>query len=350
MFPRLTFAILAGAMTLAAAPLPVRGIRLSAPQPNEVQRMVKFIREVLPKEGVNTLVLEINYGYKFERHPEVADANPLTRDDARAIAAAARESGIELIPLVNLLGHQSWAKKTFGLLTSHPEFDETRGLYPDNKDIYCRSYCPLHPQVHQVLFDCIDEILDAFEAKQLHAGMDEVFLIGEDACPRCKGKNKAELFAGEVKTVRDHMAARGGRMWMWSDRLIDGEATGIGEWEASKVGTAPARQLVPKDVVMCDWHYESAHPTMLAFALDGFEVLAAPWRQTEVAVRQVDLIRLGRAEASPAVSARLRGVLQTTWSPFGAFSTAYWKDGPSNPATAEEAQCFREVMRLARQE
>jgi len=337
-------------MTLAAAPLPVRGIRLSAPLPNEVPRMVKFIREALPKEGVNTLVLEINYRYRFEKHPEVADKDALSREDARAIAAAAREAGVELIPLVNLLGHQSWAKETFGLLRSHPEFDETQGLYPDNKDIYCRSYCPLHPQVHQVVFDVVDEILDAFEAKTLHAGMDEVFLIGEDACPRCKGKNKAELFAGEVKTVRDHMAARGGRMWMWSDRLIDGQTTGIGEWEASKNGTAPARQMIPKDVLLCDWHYESAHPTMLAFALDGFEVLAAPWRQTAVGVRQIDLVRLGRAEASPEVAARLKGILHTTWDPFGPFANAYWHDGPSNPSSQEEALTFREVMRLARQE
>src|SRR5271157_4028229 len=199
MYSRLTFAILAGAVMLAAAPLPVRGIRLSAPMPGEVQRMTKFIREVLAKEGDNTLVLEINYRYQFQRHPEVADADALSLADARAIAAAARESGIELIPLVDLLGHQSWAKKTFGLLSAHPEFDETPGLYKDNEGIYCRSYCPLHPQVHAVVFDVIDEILGAFEAKTLHAGMDEVFLIGEDACPRCKGKDKAQLFAGEVR-------------------------------------------------------------------------------------------------------------------------------------------------------
>ena len=206
---RLTFAFLACATLLAAAPLPVRGIRLSAPMPGEVQRMTKFIREVLVKEGVNTLVLEINYRYQFQRHPEVADSDPLSREDARAIATAARESGIELIPLVNLLGHQSWAKTTFGLLRSHPEFDETPRLYKDNEGIYCRSYCPLHPQVHAVVFDVIDEIMEAFEARTLHAGMDEVFLIGDDACPRCKGKDKAQLFAGEVRAIRDHLAAGG---------------------------------------------------------------------------------------------------------------------------------------------
>jgi hypothetical protein len=335
---------------MAAAPLPVRGIRLTAPMPAEVQRMTKFIREVLPKEGVNTLVLEMNYRYQFQRHPEVADADALSREDARAIAAAARESGIELIPLVDLLGHQSWAKTTFGLLRAHPEFDETPGLYKDNEGIYCRSYCPLHPQVHAVVFDVIDEIMEAFGARTLHAGMDEVFLIGEEACPRCKGKDKAQLFAGEVRAIRDHLASHGQRLWIWSDRLIDGQTTGIGEWEASKNGTAAALPQIPRDVVLCDWHYESAHPTMLAFALAGFEVLSAPWRQPGVGVRQLDLIDLGRAEASPEVAARLRGVLHTTWSPFAEFSAAYWKDGPTNAEAQEEALCFREVMRRARQE
>ena len=35
------------------------------------------------------------------------------------------------------------------------EFDETPGKYPNNEGIYCRSYCPLHPEVHEVLFDLV---------------------------------------------------------------------------------------------------------------------------------------------------------------------------------------------------
>ena len=312
--------------------------------------MTKFIREVLPKEGVNTLVLEINYHYQFKSHPEVSDSDALSLDDARAIASAARESNVKLIPLVNLLGHQSWAKTTFGLLRSHPEFDETPGLYPDNKDIYCRSYCPTHPQVHAMVFDLVDEILDAFSADTLHAGMDEVFLIGEDACPRCKGQNKAKLFAGEVRAIHDHLAQKGRRLWFWSDRLIDGETTGIGEWEASKNGTAPAILDIPRDVVLCDWHYEAAHATTLAFALNGFEAVSASWRRPAVALRQMDLIRLARSEASPQVAARLLGMLHTTWMPFQDFSAAYWNDGPASVGAQESALCFREVMQRAKQD
>ncbi len=94
-----------------------------------------------------------------------------------------------------------------------PSSTKTPGMYPDNKDIYCRSYCPTHPQVHAMVFDLIDEILDAFSADTLHAGMDEVFIIGDNACPRCKGQNKAKLFAGEVRAIHDHLAEKGRRLW-----------------------------------------------------------------------------------------------------------------------------------------
>jgi hypothetical protein len=350
MLSRHLVSLLALAAMLPAAPLPVRGLHLSSPKPSDVPRMTKFIREVLPKEGVNTLVLEINYHYQFKSHPEVADADALSLDDARAIATAARESNVKLIPLVNLLGHQSWAKTTFGLLRAHPEFDETVGLYPDNKDIYCRSYCPTHPQVHAIVFDLIDEILDAFQADTFHAGMDEVFIIGDDACPRCKGQNKAKLFAGEVRAIHDHLAEKGRHMWFWADRLIDGETTGIGEWEASKNGTAPAILDIPHDVVLCDWHYEAAHATTLAFALSGFEAVSASWRKPAVALRQMDLIRLARSEASPQVAARLSGMLHTTWMSFEQFSAAYWHDGPTNASAQESVLCFREIMQRLRQE
>jgi len=172
---------------------------------------------------------------------------------------------------------------------------------------------------------------------------DEV-IIGDDACPRCKGQNKAKLFAGEVRAIHDHLAEKGRHMWFWADRLIDGETTGIGEWEASKNGTAPAILEIPHDIVLCDWHYEAAHATTLAFALSGFETLTASWRNPGVALRQMDLIRLARSEASPQVAARLLGMLHTTWMPFEQFSAAYWHDGPTNASAQESVLCFREIM------
>lgn len=343
---------LAAALTsgcLLAEPLQVRGIHLAAPKPADMPLALKLIEQGLAKEGVNLLVLEFNYGVQFRKRPEVAEPDALSLDQVRQLASACRKANIRLVPMINLLGHQSWAKTTFGLLRAHPEFDETPGKYPGNEGIYCRSYCPLHPRVHDVIFDVIDELLDATGADAFHAGMDEVFLLGEDECPRCRGRNKAELFAREVRTIRDHLSSRKVETWIWGDRLLDGTVTGIGKWEASQNDTAAAIDLIPKDVVIADWHYEQAHPTAAYFALKGFRVVSSPWRRPGVALTQLRHIRDAKAHSTPDIAARMLGVLQTTWVGFEPFARAYMGEANSAGVEAiESAQCFRELFRELR--
>ena len=336
---------------LTAAP-PVRGLHLMAPAAEDIPLAIRFIK-ALPKEGVNVLVLEFDYHYRFAKHPEVAEPDALSADDVKTLAAACKEAGIKLIPQINLLGHQSWAKSTAALLRSHPEFDETPGKYPQNDGIYCRSYCPLHPQIHDVVFDLIDELADAAGADAFHVGMDEIFLLGEDDCPRCKGKDKAELFAGEVTALHDHLAHSNRAMWMWGDRFLDGATTGIGKWEASVIGTHRAIQLVPKDIVICDWHYDRALPTTEHFAVEGFPVLACPWRKADVALAQLESIRAVRAHATDAIASRMQGVLQTTWTGIAPFARAYFgetapADARSSSNVVEAVACFRALFRELR--
>ena len=320
-----------------------------APRSEDVPLAVRFIEQALPKEGVNVLVLEFNYNFRFTRRPEVADPNGLTREEVEQLAAAAKRAGVKLVPQINLLGHQSWARNTAALLRAHPEFDETPGKYPDNQGIYCRSYCPLHPDVHAVVFDLIDELADAAGADAFHVGMDEVFLIGEDDCPRCKGKNKAELFAQEVRTLHDHLAQSKRAMWMWGDRFLDGETTGIGKWEASANQTHAAIGMVPKDIVICDWHYDRAVPTAEHFAIEGFPVLVSPWRKPEVALAQLESLRNVRAHATNAVAERMQGVLQTTWTNIATFARAYFGELQKPEPNAQDAVlCFKSVMRELR--
>ena len=166
---------------------------------------------------------------------------------------------------------------------------------------------------------------------------------------RCRGKSKAGLFAQEVKTVHDHLAARGKEMWIWGDRLLDGTMTGIGKWEASENQTEPALRLIPRDVVISDWHYEQAHPTAELFAITGFRVVSSPWRRPSVALGQLSMIRDTRAHSSPEIGGRMLGMLQTTWTGFGPFVQAYFHEGPAPSAEVVEAvQCFRELFRELR--
>ncbi len=72
--------------------------------------------------------------------------------------------------------------------------------------------------------------------------------------------------------------------------------------------TARAIDLIPKDVVINDWHYERADPTAPYFAAKGFRVVTCPWKLGEVAVTQIeDLLRFRRS-STPEMRDRFAGV------------------------------------------
>jgi len=260
--------------------------------------------------GVNVLVLEVDYNFAFARHPELRrGTNPITPEGARRFAEVCRRNGVRLIPEFQSLGHQSWKQETFPLLTVHPEFDLTPGAFPDNQGIYCREWDLLNPEVTRTVLELMDEIVDAFDADAIHVGMDEVFLLGSDRSPSTKGKDPAALFAKAVGDLHAHLVGeRHLTMLMWSDRLFDGKDLDFGEWEASLNGTAGALDLIPKDIVLCPWHYETkpAYPSIPTFLAKGFRVLPASWKNVEAARALVDY---ARAQRHP----RLLGHLVTTW-------------------------------------
>ena len=336
--------------------LPVRGFCIAAPQTGNIDKFTKFIREELAQRKVNTLILRIDFNYKYKSHPELSDSVALSETDVKKLVKACRENSIRIIPQVNLLGHQSWAGNIGNLLRIYPEFDETplvkmpvKYVWPNPDGLYCKSYCPLHPLVHDIVFEIVDEICDVFETDAFHAGMDEVFYIGEEECPRCSGRDPAELFAGEVRRIHDHLALKRRRLWIWGDRLIDGKTTGLGEWEASFNNTYRAVDMIPKDVIICDWHYERPDQTPVYFAMKGFSVVTCPWRMPEVAKLQVsDMVRF-RNNSTQEMKERFLGLVQTVWSEAEQFLGSYYgsvkDDGANNPVNCFNA-IYGEIQKL----
>jgi len=329
---------------------PVRGFCIAAPRPEGVDEFVKFIDEELASRNVNTLILRVDYNYKYDSHPELRDSIALSKKDVKKLVNVCKKNHIRIIPQVNLLGHQSWAGSIGNLLKEYPEFDETpdiklpeKYVWPNADGLYCKSYCPLHPDVHKVVFALVDEICDVFEADAFHAGMDEVFYIGEKQCPRCSGRDKAELFAGEVTLIRNHLAQKNRRLWIWGDRLIDGKTTGIGEWEGSYNSTHRAVDMIPKDVMICDWHYERPDQTPVYFAMKGFSVVTCPWRNPGSAVLQAqDMVRF-RAHSTPQMKERFMGMVQTVWSGAGQFLDAYYGRRPDEGENTP-VKCFKALF------
>lgn len=266
--------------------------------------------ETLARQGINVIILEVDYNFAFKSHPELRrGTDPITRDGARRFASLCKKLGIRLIPQFQSLGHQSWKAETFPLLTVYPQFDLTPGAFPKNEGIYCREWDPLNPEVWRIVFKLMDEIIDAFRADAFHVGMDEVFLLGSEQSPSTEGKDPGVLFANAVKEIHGHLVRkRRVEMLMWGDRLIDAARYDYGEWEAAKNGTAAAIDLIPKDIIVCDWHYEvrDSYPSISMFIQKGFRVLPSGWKNVD-ATRA--LIKHSRSHKSPKVL----GYLFTTW-------------------------------------
>ena len=288
-----------------------RGLHLIHYQSDAALKGLEQRVPALAKMGVNVLILEVNYGFTYESHPELRmGSSPITRDGARSLVQTCRAQGIRLIPQFSCFGHQSWAKQTFSLLTTYPELDLTPGAFPENEGIYCREWDPYKPKVYEIVFPMLDELIEAFEADAMHVGMDEIFLIGSEHAPSTRDKDPAEVFAKAVNDIHAHLVKqRGVTMLMWADRFIDAQVFKYGKWEASMNGTAPALDKVPKDIVMCDWHYEAreSYPSVPMFLEKGFRVLPAGWKKVDATKT---LIQYSRARAHP----NMLGHLFTTWS------------------------------------
>lgn len=332
--------------------LPVRAFCIGAPKPAKLDPFIQFINDELALRHVNTLILRVDFNYQYQSHPELRDTLSLSKEDVKKIVEVCRKNGIKIIPQINLLGHQSWAGKINNLLKVYPQFDETpwiampqNYIWPNADSLYCKSYCPLHPEVHKVVFALMDELCDVFETDTFHAGMDEVFYIGTDQCPRCKGKDKAELFAGEVTLIRNHLAALNRRLWIWGDRLIDGKTTGIGIWEASGNGTSRAVDLIPRDVVICDWHYDRAEQTAVYFAMKGLSVVTCTWKRPDVAKMQYEDLLKFKERSSWDMGQRFLGMMQTVWSDPSTFMEGLKANAPDEKGGDNtQWSCFTQLF------
>jgi len=342
-------------LTKAQSNLPLVGLCIAAPTAENVEEFTQFIDHELAPSGINTLILRVDFNYDYTSRPELRDENPLTFKDVKSIVNVCKKNNINLIPQVNLLGHQSWTSTLNKLLEVYPEFDETPQVklpenyeWPNNDGLYCKSYCPLHPKVHEVVFDLIDEIVEVFEAKDFHAGMDEVFYLADSNCPRCNGKDPGVLFAGEVTVLSDHLNKNDKRLWIWGDRLIEGAISGIGMWEGSTNHTQNAIDLIPKTVVICDWHYEKAIPTPAYFSLKGFDVVACSWRNPAVAMNQVHMMQNFRNNSTPEMSDRFLGVMHTYWSSAKNFMDKFKEEASLTNENANEVACFKEMVKTVK--
>jgi hypothetical protein len=112
--------------------------------------------------------------------------------------------------------------------------------------------------------------------------------------------------------------------------------------------------MIPKDVVICDWHYERPDKSAVNFAMKGFKVITCSWRNPDVAVMQVRDMLSFRQQSTQQMKDRFYGVMETVWSGPGSFFNDYYGKNASTQNADKNTQenCFRsmfdEVNKLSR--
>lgn len=261
----------------------------------------------------NYAVLESWGVFKSERHPYLAlpDA-PLTVAEARRLSALAKDLGVTLIPQMNVFGHASGARSMGG---KHITLD----LHPDRQPLFEPAggwnWCLSNPDATAVLREYVDEMHEAFGRPPFfHIGCDEA---DAPSCPTCRAvKPYSKLVEAHIVAMHDLLAARGARVMMWHDMLLEkGDSRWKGFYANGSKDEAKMAETLPKDIVICDWYYGSnyggrsrpgSYPTLDHFKSLGYSTLTCPWDDPKGILAQ------GRAAREKG----LFGIMETVWHHF----------------------------------
>ena len=255
--------------------MPFRGVHLFIPSAANMDYAKRLIKYVISPMGYNTIIMQVSGGLQYESHPKIwqayeeavalsrqgkcpyfphmgiAEGKPIPKELLKEYLAYIRSFGIEIIPEVQSLAHVQYLTHAYPEIAEvaakeHDDAVDTREEDTLPSDYYKHDYCPSNPRTYEILFDILDEVIEVFQPKEyVHMGHDEVKNIG--VCPLCKDKTPAELFAGDVIKIHDHLAEKGLKMMMWADMIQP----------VTKYQTPPAIDMIPKDIVMLDfiWYF-----------------------------------------------------------------------------------------------
>ena len=265
---------------------PFRAIKVYVPGPGNMDFFKRFLGDFMALYKFNKVMIEFNC-MRLDKHPEVnagwvefakymqytrlnetegihgemknsthydcGDGFIIEKNDVKNIVDFARQNFIEVIPEIPSLTH------AYSLLTRHPELAE----YPGDK--WPDTYCPSNPASYKLMFDVYDEYIDVIHPKMIHIGHDEWWGAPLDVCPRCRGKDYSELYAGDVKKIHDYLAAKGIKSAMWGDFLLESvwgagpieRTSSTGKKYKTPGGLRPevVKATIPKDILIFNWFY-----------------------------------------------------------------------------------------------
>ena len=212
-------------------PFPVRGFHLDL----RIQVMkipaLKALALQLNKAGINTLVMEYEASFPYEKHPLIANRYAYTKLEIIDFVNYCKTLSIDVIPLQQSFGHLEYVLK-------NNRYKEQR---EDQKDF--SQICPSKENLNRIFFtELYTELAALHPSKYIHIGGDETHLLGHDA--PCKAKvaktSVSKLYGDHIKMLCQIVIGMGKIPVLWADIALK---------------YPDAIKDLPKEAIFVDWNY-----------------------------------------------------------------------------------------------
>jgi hypothetical protein len=214
-----------------------------------------FIRD-LSRVKVNMLVWEWEDKFAYPSHPEIGAPGAFTLSEMQEFTRYASKYHIQIVPLVQGLGHVSFILKW-------PVYAHLREIPASNWE-----FCPLKDESYDLLSDLWKDAMEATPGSEyIHIGSDETYELGE--CDLCRAKSEVigksgvyQLFINRSATL---LTRYGRKVMAWEPPM---------GW---KMSSSPARGIEPvKGLVFTEsYDYETPEQSYAGETRKlGFEVFA----------------------------------------------------------------------------
>jgi hypothetical protein len=181
---------------------------------------------------INAVLMEYEDKVKFDFCDTIPVMSAFSQEQIKSFVTEAGANYLEIIPLVQCLGHWEYILK-------HEKYAQVREL-PD----YISMGCPTNPATFELFVAMAGEIMALHpDSRYFHIGADETRLLGkcERCAPQAAEKGKASLYADHVGRVIAWVKERGKTPLFWGDMLLN---------------HPEISPLFDRDAVVVDWDYE----------------------------------------------------------------------------------------------
>jgi hypothetical protein len=294
-----------------------------------------FIRD-LARYKINMLVWEWEDKFEYPSHPEIGAPGAFTMEEMQEITRYAQKYHVQLVPLVQGLGHVSYILKW-------PQYSHLREISASNWE-----FCPLKEGTYTLLNDLWQDAIKATPGSEyLHIGTDESYELGRGIECGCKAEvesnGRLALMTRFITRSAMPLMKEGRTVMAWSAEYVPGADINpplgmvLNEW----AGDSPGNPVKVKETDYEIFVYDP-NPGIEPLFLPYFYRLGGEGEQE----REVEncLLDSYKAVSTASISGEFDGMINTSWDDSGLhnqmwmmsfINSAEWSWSGSQPGLEE---------------